>query len=111
MGACRAFGGVLPPIGTRVQYLITIDSKTGRPRAEDVRPPRLVGSILVDNGKFGFIKQDSGGENMFVMPSAFVFPGAARGETSLPPIGSRVSYDVVIDEKTGRPRAENAQLE
>lgn len=106
---CQGFGGQMPPPGTRVQYTVTIDTKTGRPRAEQVGPARPSGSILVDNGKFGFIQQDDGGENMFVMPGAF--SDGVQKVLALPPIGTRVSYDVVVDAKTGRPRAENAQVE
>jgi len=125
-GSCTSFGNAIPPVGTEVEYEVVVDQKTGRPRAENVRPPEgaepaqgapghevlrprppagLAGSaggagtFISDQGKFGFIEQDSGGDNMFVMPKSFeggVFP----------PIDTRVNYDVVLDSKTGRPRAE-----
>jgi len=60
------------------------------------------GSILKDNGKFGFIKQDSGEADMFILTDI----GGV-----LPPVGTRVLYDVVADRKTGKPRAENVIVE
>jgi cold shock CspA family protein len=40
--ACEAFGRELPPVGTRVQYKVIMDSKSGRSRADSVGPS-LVG--------------------------------------------------------------------
>jgi cold shock CspA family protein len=115
--SCELFGKVIPQVGTQVKFVVVPDSKTGRPRAENVEPAdgsgqvafgsaaamrqdlneeegRCSGTIMADNGKFGFIKQDSGEEDMFALPP-------------LLPVGSRVSYTTVVDAKTGRPRAEN----
>jgi cold shock CspA family protein len=125
---CVGFGSNIPPLGTQVRYEVVTDAKTGRPRAENVVPPsgfdpapaawepmppqqdlllssgRLTGTVLKNNGKFGFIQQDNGEPDMFVMPIAC----KAWGE-EVPGEGTRVFYDVVQDVKTGRPRAESVE--
>lgn len=183
--SCKAFGKAIPPVGTRVQFSVVEDHKTGRPRAEDVQPvdggsgvadteawaaqelaaavgamgaqeaalgveaqathaqqaaeplevdvqstaQQLAQQLLADlpglgqidlaaltggaaaqasaggqnrgtvqsnSGKFGFISQDTGGD-MFCLPP-------------IPPVGTRVAFDIVTDPKTGRPRADNVTV-
>eukprot|EP00930_Biecheleria_cincta_P069492 TRINITY_DN57229_c0_g1_i1.p1 TRINITY_DN57229_c0_g1~~TRINITY_DN57229_c0_g1_i1.p1 ORF type:complete len:830 (+),score=102.99 TRINITY_DN57229_c0_g1_i1:30-2492(+) len=139
--ACQAFGGVLPPVGTHLSYMVITDEKTGRPRADGVQPLSAgttspaqgftspyqglnqdpsqgvaqiaavgssglqasnTGVMSKSQGSFGFITQSDGTE-MFVLPAAC---GAFGG---LPPLGTEVSFSVVVDPSTGRPRADNVQ--
>ncbi|CAE7226780.1 unnamed protein product [Symbiodinium necroappetens] len=117
-GSCTACTGevAIPPVGTRVAYTLVMDNKTGRPRAESVRPEGTgmatpapnaglgldyAGTIQQRGEKYGFILQDDG-QKMFVMPISCASFGSV-----IPPEGTRVSYRVVLDSKTGRPRAED----
>merc|ERR1712113_117478 len=76
------------------------------PRAENVQPLPPTGTILSKKEKFGFIRQDNGEADMFIIPKSCA---AFNGE--IPPVGTRVRYSVVTDGLTGRPRAEHVRLE
>lgn len=62
------------------------------------------GVIQSISDQYGFITQDIGGETMFVMPVACQAFGGV-----IPPVGTRVTYTVIADAQTGKPRAENVQ--
>jgi cold shock CspA family protein len=36
--SCVGFGSQIPPIGTRIQYKVQADARSGRPKAEEVYP-------------------------------------------------------------------------
>merc|ERR1719316_548779 len=65
---------------------------------------KVTGVFKLDQGKHGFIQQDSGDRDMFVLPWAC----AAFGSV-FPPVGTPVSYRVRVDAKTGRPTAEDVE--
>jgi len=135
--ACAAFGNRLPVFGTHLRFTVTIDSKSGRPRAENVQPTMLRGGggpqqapafsfvaqpwanagqdpggglagrqtgtmVSEREGKFGFIQQDDGTE-------VFIIPGSSAAKV-LPPVGARLAYDLATDPKTGRPRADRVDI-
>jgi cold shock CspA family protein len=100
--SCAGFDGKLPPIGTKVTFEVVKDGKTGRPRADDVQAVRRSGTLARDKGGFGFIDQDDFDEEMFVLPPR---------DGKLPAIGTRATYEVVTDQKTGRPRADDVEFE
>jgi cold shock CspA family protein len=106
-----SFGKKVPPKGTRVTYGVKLDSRAGKivELAIDVELDAILfgqtGVMQDDKIKFGFIKPDDGGENMFVLPQHC----QGFGEFSLPPLGTAVAYDVVLDDKTGLRRAENVR--
>lgn len=111
--SCGAFyGGAfgqIPPVGTTVEFDVVTDSKTGKLRAEDVRPATqagfFAGTVVKSCGQFGFISQDTQDGTEVRM---FVLPRACGGQ--IPPVGTRVTYTVVEDAKTGRPRAEEVMV-
>lgn len=119
-GACKSFGEIFPPKGTRVTYDTVPDPKSGKLKAENVQPE---GGALAqaavepmstthsgvfdrERGNYGFIKQDNGEDDMFVLPGAC----KAFGER-FPPKGTRVGYNIVSDSRSGKVKAEDLQLE
>mmetsp|Transcript_41588 Transcript_41588/g.114611 ORF Transcript_41588/g.114611 Transcript_41588/m.114611 type:complete len:506 (-) Transcript_41588:177-1694(-) len=77
-----------------------------KPRVQGpvTQPSEIIclGIVSAVNDKFAFIKQDSGDADMFCIP-----PACEAFGRELPPVGTRVQYTVVMDAKTGRPRAAN----
>ena len=56
-------GAELPPLGTCLDYELVVDGKTGRLRAEHVRPAgapaRHSGTVDQSGAQYGFIRQDT----------------------------------------------------
>lgn len=110
----RTFGSALPELGVRVVYTAELDAKTGRPRAAEVMPEEMyygmedrgqsTGTIKHNSGKSGFILQDSGESDMFVMPKQCEAFGYV-----IPPVGTPVVYSISVDLAKGKPLAENVQ--
>merc|ERR1712046_11346 len=69
-------------------------------------PGDQTGTVKQNSGKSGFIQQDSGAEDLFLLP----FQCKAFKE-EIPLEGTRVVYRIGSDQKTGRPRAENVRSE
>merc|ERR1712048_36430 len=63
------------------------------------------GVITKSAGKFGYLQQDSGDVDLFVLPLDCQLCG---GE--IPAAGTRVLYTIGIDAQKGRPKAEQVQL-
>jgi len=98
---CPGFGGALPPVGARLCYKIGTSPK-GVPCAVDVEEAPRTGMFIKDIGKCGFIKQDTGEADIFVMPLQCTGFGGA-----FPPIGTRVTYKIGLSPQKGLPCAEN----
>merc|ERR1719162_1043907 len=89
-----------------------MDPWTQRPVAANVRPEGSgaasatsnAGTVKENRGNLGFILQDSGEKDMFVMPGQ-----CAAFDNEVPPVGTRVLYDIGIDGKSQRPIAINVQ--
>merc|ERR1712032_774506 len=100
---CAAYGLAFPPVGTRVNFEVSTSKKTGRPTAVNVRPG-LSGTMYQVKEKFGFIKQDSGEPDMFVIPQSCPYY-----DSQFPPVGTRVIYEVTTSQKSGRVIADDVQ--
>jgi len=120
--------GSRPQAGDTVQFdLATVEGKPGTMKAVNVTggtAPLIDGKGLEEkgedrgrtsigsgtftgqwcNGKFGSIKQDGSEERLLVYPEHCIgFDG------QFPQVGTRVTYKVVTDWRTGRLRAENVK--
>lgn len=62
------------------------------------------GVITKSAGKFGYLKQDSGEQDLFVLPADCAAFGG-----SIPPEGTQVLYTVGVDPQKGKPKAEQIQ--
>lgn len=100
---CTGFGGMFPQLGARVVFELASNNKTGKPKAQNVRPG-CSGTMSKNKGSFGFISQDSGEPDLFVMPRQCAYFGG-----NFPDIGTRVVYEVTMNMKTGKPCAEDVQ--
>lgn len=68
-------------------------------------PTRVEGTMRKNgaaNGKFGFIQSDDDGQDIFVLSTS-----CEEWDYKLPPIGTRVSYEVVANPQSGKPMAGN----
>ena len=87
----------LPEVGTRVIYNVVLSANTNRPKAVDVELELVefssTGTMSKDKGKFGFINQDNGKGDLFVVPLDCL-------SETLPAVGTRVIYNVVMEEKS-----------
>ena len=97
--ACVGFNrssGVNPG---RREYLWPVSDTRQRQQQDavpEVPESFVTAYFLKSHGKYGFIKQASGEDMMFVMPKACVgFYG------QFPEPGTRLSYSIVLDEKPG----------
>merc|ERR1712226_1744882 len=84
----------LPAVDPQAQFA---SAAMGLPAA---RRPSGTMRHIQHSGKFGFIAPDDGGSDIFALPPL----------TGFPPVGSHVVYDLVLDDKTGRPKADNISL-
>merc|ERR1719235_2817907 len=95
------------PGDERETRLADLDSRLHAQTHQGTPGEEFTGTMLSNNGNFGFIKQDIGkigGSDMFVLPAACIAFGGV-----LPVIGQRVVYRVTQDPTNGRPRADDVR--
>jgi len=111
-----------PPIGTQVSFIPGLDAKSGKERAQDIRievempqvfhgPPRLYGTLKEWKGQkaCGFIEcLDPPGKRLFAHKSEFTEPFA---DEAGPALGTKLSFTLGIDQKSGKERAQDIQVE
>merc|ERR1719240_1598882 len=65
-----------------------------------------VGTITKSSERFGYLQQDSGEQDLFLLPrDCEAFGG------QIPPKGTRVRYTVGVDQQKGLPKAQEIQPE
>eukprot|EP00435_Cladocopium_sp_Y103_P046540 s2076_g13.t1 len=113
----------LPPLGSRVEYSIVTDPKTGKERAEDVIPegtgddrpqsgwnpvPGEVycGTVCKEAPRFCFVRHDDSSEELFLHPSDWL-----GFKFKLPPLGTRVKFSVDPPRRGPRKMAVNVDFE
>lgn len=112
---CPGFGGELPPLGAVVTCTVTKQRTSGsntdayfaldvHPAKPDGADDRYTGVIEGDHGNYGFIRCDQHPDHNH--DKMFVLPWSCEGGEMFE-IGTPVSFSVVEDRKTGRPRAED----
>mmetsp|Transcript_58771 Transcript_58771/g.92926 ORF Transcript_58771/g.92926 Transcript_58771/m.92926 type:complete len:515 (+) Transcript_58771:126-1670(+) len=101
--AVGGFGPLLAASGAALRSTPFPTVASQRPQGPVTQPGDNVlhGTISKVNAKFAFVKQDSGEADMFVIP-----PACEAFGRELPPVGTRVQYKVILDSKSGRPRAD-----
>lgn len=96
-GNANAWGALAPAWGAPAPAAWGV-----APRPQDL--PLLPGTITRGQDRFGYLKQDNGEKDLFLLPRDC----EAFGK-QIPPKGTRVLYAVGIDEMKGRPKAMNVQ--
>merc|ERR1711904_393345 len=85
-------GQLLPSLGT--QPPAANDTGPVQRQVLSTAQPGVMRHIQ-DTGKFGFIKPDSGGADVLALPPR---------DGGFPPVGTRVHFDLVMCDRTGRPK-------
>jgi len=111
-----------PPLGTPLNFILGMDSRSGKQRAQDIRvgdaldqamlgPPRLHGTLDEWNGPkaCGFIHcLDIPGKRFFAHKSEFAEQFVDGQE---PPAGTMLSFTLGVDGRSGKERAQDIRVE